>query len=86
MAGAGAAGAGSGSAEVEPKPLVLRGDTVAEQHFRAPTWVLVLAVISCLLLLSQQGLDTWLRGAALLMVGMLLYGCNRLVAPVAKAS
>lgn len=66
--------------------LVLRGDTVAEQHFRVPTWVPVLAIISCLLLLSQQGLDTWLRGAALLMVGMLLYGCNRLVAPVAKAS
>ncbi|KTB93875.1 amino acid permease [Pseudomonas syringae pv. syringae PD2774] len=66
--------------------LVLRGDTVAEQHFRVPTWVPVLAIISCLLLLSQQGLDTWLRGAALLMVGILLYGCNRLVAPVAKAS
>lgn len=66
--------------------LVLRGDTVAERHFRVPTWVPVLAVISCLLLLSQQGLDTWLRGAALLMVGMLLYDCNRLVAPVVKAS
>ena len=38
--------------------LVLRGDTVAEQHFCVPTWVPVLAVISCLLLLSQQGLDT----------------------------
>ncbi|XUK68252.1 hypothetical protein ABMA08_17870 [Pseudomonas yamanorum] len=66
--------------------LVLRGDTVAKQHFRVPTWVPLLAAIFCLLLLRHQGLDIWLRGAALLMVGMLLYGCNRLVAPVAKAS
>ncbi|XUK68194.1 Amino acid permease [Pseudomonas yamanorum] len=58
--------------------LVLRRDKVAEQHFRVPIWVPVLAVVSCLILLSQQGLDTWLRGGALLLLGMLLYGCNRL--------
>jgi APA family basic amino acid/polyamine antiporter len=57
--------------------LVLRRDNVAEDHFRVPTWVPVLAIVSCLVLLSQQSLDTWLRGAALLAVGMLLYACNR---------
>lgn len=57
--------------------LVLRRDKVAEDHFRVPTWVPVLAIVSCLVLLSQQSLDTWLRGAALLAVGMLLYACNR---------
>ncbi len=57
--------------------LVLRRDKVAEDHFRVPTWVPVLAIVSCLVLLSQQSLETWLRGAALLAVGMLLYACNR---------
>jgi APA family basic amino acid/polyamine antiporter len=57
--------------------LVLRRDHVAEDHFRVPTWVPVLAIVSCLVLLSQQSLDTWLRGAALIAVGMLLYACNR---------
>ncbi|MBP1124001.1 MULTISPECIES: APC family permease [Pseudomonas] len=58
--------------------LVLRRDTLDVDHFRVPTWVPVLAIVSCLLLLSQQSLDTWLRGGALLLLGMLLYGCNRL--------
>ncbi|ROM69779.1 amino acid permease [Pseudomonas brassicacearum] len=66
--------------------LVLRRDKVAEQHFRVPTWVPVLAIVSCLILLSQQGLDTWLRGGALILLGMLLYGCNRLAVPVAASS
>jgi APA family basic amino acid/polyamine antiporter len=59
---------------------VLRRDTLDVGHFRVPTWVPVLAIVSCLLLLSQQSLDTWLRGGALLLLGMLLYGCNRLAA------
>ncbi|ROM33851.1 amino acid permease [Pseudomonas poae] len=58
--------------------LVLRRDPVAEAHFRVPTWVPVLAVVSCLILLSQQGLGTWLRAGALVLVGVLLYGCTRL--------
>lgn len=64
--------------------LVLRRDQVVEEHFRVPTWVPVLAIVSCLVLLSQQGLETWLRAGALILLGMLLYGCNRLLAPIAK--
>ena len=64
--------------------LVLRRDLVAEHHFRVPTWVPVLAIVSCLLLLSQQGLDTWLRGGALMLLGSALYACNRLATPVAE--
>ena len=57
--------------------LVLRRDAVAEAHFRVPTWVPVLAIVSCLLLLSQQGWDTWLRAGGLMLVGVLLYLCTR---------
>ena len=66
--------------------LVLRRDRVAEAHFRVPTWVPVLAVVSCLILLSQQGLDTWLRAGALVLVGVLLYGCTRLATRPAATS
>lgn len=59
--------------------LVLRRDLVAQTHFRVPTWVPVLAVLSCLILLSQQGLDTWLRAGALVLVGVLLHACTRFV-------
>lgn len=58
--------------------LVLRRDVVEEGHFRVPTFVPVLAVVSCLVLLSQQGWETWLRAGALIVVGVLLYGCSRI--------
>jgi APA family basic amino acid/polyamine antiporter len=63
--------------------LVLRRDHVEEQHFRVPTWVPVLAIVSCLILLSQQSMETWLRAGALIAVGVVLYGCTRLGKPVA---
>ena len=66
--------------------LVLRRDPVDKDHFRVPTWVPVLAIVSCLILLSQQSLDTWLRGGALMLLGVVLYGCNRLATPVAAPS
>jgi amino acid transporter len=58
--------------------LVLRRDRVEEDHFRVPTFVPVLAIVSCLVLLSQQGWDTWLRAGALIIVGMLLHGFSRI--------
>ncbi|WP_434631367.1 APC family permease [Pseudomonas sp. Z1-29] len=61
--------------------LVLRKDKVAEEHFQVPTWVPWLAILSCLLLLSQQDLGTWLRGGALILVGMLLYVFARMAVP-----
>lgn len=61
--------------------LVLRKDKVAEEHFQVPTWVPWLAILSCLVLLSQQDLGTWLRGGALILVGMLLYVFARMAVP-----
>ncbi|MFS0826650.1 APC family permease [Pseudomonas phoenicis] len=57
--------------------LVLRRDLVEEDHFRVPTFMPVLAIVSCLLLLSQQGWETWLRAGGLMLVGVLLYLCTR---------
>jgi amino acid transporter len=58
--------------------LVLRRDHVEEKHFRVPTWVPVLAILSCLVLLTQQSAETWLRAGALIVVGVVLYGLTRL--------
>lgn len=60
--------------------LVLRRDTVLEEHFRVPTVVPVLAIISCLVLLSQQSAQTWLRAGLLMLVGLALYAVARLAA------
>lgn len=53
--------------------LVLRRDVVDVDHFRVPTWVPVLAIVSCLILLTQQSAETWLRAGALMLVGVALY-------------
>ncbi len=57
--------------------LVLRKDVVSHDHFRVPGWVPVLAIASCLLLMTQQNSETWLRAGALLLVGAVLYGITR---------
>lgn len=57
--------------------LVLRRDVVEAEHFRVPTWVPVLAIASCLLLLTQQSLETWLRAGVMLLVGVLMYALTR---------
>jgi len=53
--------------------LVLRRDRVDHEHFRVWTFVPVLGIASCLLLLSQQTLRVWIFGAVLLVVGVGLY-------------
>lgn len=53
--------------------LVLRRDKVEHEHFRVWTFVPILGVASCILLLTQQSLTVWLFGAALLAVGVLLH-------------
>jgi len=53
--------------------LILRRDHVEADHFRAPTWVPVLAIMSCLILLTQQSAETWLRAGVLILVGVALY-------------
>lgn len=57
--------------------LVLRRDRVAHEHFRVWTFVPVLGVISCLVLLSQQRPIVWLFAAALLAVGVVLWFVSR---------
>lgn len=50
--------------------LVLRRDRVEHDHFRVWTFVPVLGIASCLLLLSQQRPTVWVFGAVLLAVGV----------------
>lgn len=59
--------------------LVLRRDTVKEDHFRVATIVPVLGTASCVLLLTQQAGQTLLRAGALVLVGVVLYLVTRLV-------
>lgn len=58
--------------------LVLRKDVVAHDHFRVPSWVPLLAIASCLLLMTQQSGGTWVRAGALILIGIGLYGITRL--------
>lgn len=53
--------------------LVLRKDSVDHSHFRVWTFVPVLGVISCVVLLTQQSWQVWLFGAALLVLGVILH-------------
>lgn len=57
--------------------LVLRRDDVEHEHFRVATVVPWLGVASCVLLLTQQSGETWLRAGALLLLGLLLYVAMR---------
>ena len=53
--------------------LVLRRDRVDHDHFRVWTFVPILGVASCVLLLTQQSATVWLLAAGLLVVGVVLY-------------
>ncbi|MGV2984616.1 APC family permease [Microbacterium sp. AGC85] len=53
--------------------LVLRRDRVEHDHFRVWTFIPVLGIGSCILLLTQQRAVVWLFGAALLLVGLGLF-------------
>lgn len=60
--------------------LVLRRDRVAHDHFRVWTFVPVLGIGSCVLLLTQQSAMVWLLAAALLAAGVGLYFVARIFA------
>ncbi|MYT82357.1 amino acid/polyamine/organocation transporter, APC superfamily [Streptomyces sp. MnatMP-M77] len=49
--------------------LILRRDTVPQDHFRAPTILPVLGALSCVLLATRIEHDVWLRGLLVLAVG-----------------
>ncbi|WP_336660767.1 APC family permease [Leucobacter sp. USHLN153] len=53
--------------------LVLRRDRVEHKHFRVWTFVPVLGIISCIVLMTQQSGTVWLFGAILIAVGVVLH-------------
>ena len=57
--------------------LVLRRDRVAHPHFQVWTFVPVLGVASCVLLLTQQSAQVWGVGALFVVVGIALYALAR---------
>lgn len=59
--------------------LVLRSDRADSSHFRTPTALPVLALITCAVLLTQQSAATWLRAGLLLAVGVALYFVGNLL-------
>ena len=61
--------------------LVLRRDEVDHPHFRTPRVIPVLAIVSCLVLLTQQEPQHWLLAGVLLAVGVVLHLVTRREAP-----
>jgi APA family basic amino acid/polyamine antiporter len=60
--------------------LVLRRDKTGEgDHFRAWTVLPVLGALSCIVLLTQQSGEVWLRGGIIVAVGVVLYVVMKLV-------
>jgi amino acid transporter len=57
--------------------LVLRRDRVDHPHFRAWTALPVLAVVTCLVLLTQQEARHWALAGVLLAVGLVLHLLTR---------
>ncbi len=57
--------------------LVLRKQRVEHRHFRVWTWVPVLGVLSCILLLTQQEPLVWAFGGAFVVLGAVLYLVRR---------
>ncbi|MGP4057103.1 APC family permease [Mycobacterium sp. 4D054] len=53
--------------------LVLRRDHVEHEHFRAATFVPVLGVGSCIVLMTQQSAKVWLLAGLLLLAGVVLH-------------
>jgi amino acid transporter len=58
--------------------LVLRRDRVEHEHFQVWKPIPVLALISCVVLFTQQSEGVWLRGAGLILLGGLFYAGSRL--------
>ncbi len=63
--------------------LVLRNDDVEHEHFRVWPAVPALAAGSCIVLLTQQSGDAWLRALILAAIGAVLYGVYQLGQPSA---
>jgi len=59
--------------------LVLRRDKVEGPHFRAWSVLPVLGALSCIVLLTQQSGEVWLRGGIIIVTGVVLYGIMAVV-------
>lgn len=59
--------------------LVLRRDKTDAPHFRAWTVLPVLGALSCIVLLTQQSGEVWLRGGIIVAVGVVLFAVMTLV-------
>ncbi len=57
--------------------LVLRRDRVQHQHFSVPTIIPLLGAVSCLVLITQQSGQTFLRAGALVALGLVLWFVNQ---------
>lgn len=60
--------------------LVLRRERVQHEHFRVWTFVPVLGVLSCILLMTQQAPRVWVMAGILLAIGAVLYLAARFAA------
>ncbi|WP_440065800.1 APC family permease [Streptosporangium sp. OZ121] len=61
--------------------LLLRGDRVDHDHFRAPSWMPVLGAVVCFVLVlpvTGRGVDVYVRAGVLLVIGVALWFVNRL--------
>lgn len=58
--------------------LRLRRDPVHHEHFRIPTALPYLGIAGCIVALTQVEGETWLRAAALLAVGLVLWAVEQL--------
>jgi amino acid transporter len=57
----------------------LRGEGVDHDHFRIPTWVPAAGFVISLAVMTPKEGEIFLRAAALLAVGVVLYVINRLL-------
>lgn len=58
--------------------LVLRRDPIEEDHFEVPRPIPVLGILGCAIAMTQVEGETWLRAAALLGLGLVLWAVERL--------
>ncbi len=58
--------------------LVLRRDKVEHAHFQAWTVLPILAIISCIVLLTQQSGEVWVRGGIIIAIGAVIFVALRL--------
>jgi basic amino acid/polyamine antiporter, APA family len=66
--------------------LILRRDEVTHGHFRVPSLVPLLGIAGCGLVMSQVEIETWLRGGALLSLGLALWVIERVSLSLRPAS